>query len=243
MCGRFFCHTPRQELAAAFGAQTKLADMRGATHEPDDDWEPSVNFAPSQKILAVRFNPKTGQRSLDALKWGLVPYFSRDASGAFKRINARAETLDVLPSYRSAFEKRRCLIVANGFFEWQKLGKKRVPYAFARVDRKPFAMAGVWENFRDPANDTWLRTCSIVTCEAAPLVAEVHDRMPVILEPESYGAWLGEQPASSRELKALLRPHAELERFPVSPALNRPAAQAQVDLSLLEAVPEPASEP
>lgn len=225
MCGRYFRHTPRDELAAAFAAQSSVEDVA-----------PGFNIAPSQSVLAVRFNPKSGLRTLDALSWGLVPHFVKDRSGAYKLINARAETVDVLPSYRDAFLRRRCLVLADGFYEWRKLGKKKQPYAIARVDRAPFAMAGLWENFRDPATGDWFRTCTVVTTNANALVAELHDRMPAILPPEAYAAWLGETPCAPAELKRLLTPFAaeQMQAWPVSPALNRPGTRD--DAGLLEPV-------
>lgn len=186
------------------------------------------NIAPSQPVLAVRFNPKTGVRTLDDLQWGLVPFFAKDTKIAWKTINARAETVDTMPSYRQAFQKRRCLIVADGFFEWKALprvgkGARKQPYAIALEDRRPFALAGLWEGWQDPETGEWLRTCSIVTTEASPQMRALHDRMPVILHRDDYGAWLGEEHAPPSELKALLRPWSgQLAIWPVSTQMNSP---------------------
>jgi putative SOS response-associated peptidase YedK len=216
MCGRFFRRSPREELAAAFGAELGSASA-----------EPAYNIAPSQQVLAVRFNPQTGTRTLDDLQWGLIPFFAKDTKIAWKTINARAETVDTMPSYRAAFQKRRCLIVADGFFEWKELGdgkrKRKQPYAIALDHREPFALAGLWEGWKDPATGEWLRTCSIVTTDANAQMQTLHDRMPVILHPEDYGAWLGEESAPPAELKALLRPwDGQLVIWPVSPLMNSP---------------------
>lgn len=211
MCGRYFRNTPREEIAAGFraglGTQLPLA----------------YNVAPGQLVMAVRFNAKTGERTLDDLQWGLIPHFAKDAKIAWKMINARAETIDTAASYRNAFIKRRCLIVADGFFEWKALSsKKKQPYAIALQDRKPFALAGIWEAWKNPETGEWLRTCSIVTTEANDTVSQIHDRMPVILHEEDYPSWLGEIPADSSELKQLLRPYdGPLVMWPVSPRMNK----------------------
>jgi putative SOS response-associated peptidase YedK len=228
MCGRFFRSSPRDELAAAFQAELGFGSA-----------EPGFNIAPGGPIVAVRFNPKKGVRTLDDLHWGLIPFFAKDRKIGWKTINARAETIDSAPLYRKAFERRRCLIVADGFFEWKALGKRRHPYAIALESRKPFALAGVWENWQDPETGEWVRSCSIVTTEANALVGQIHDRMPVILDPTDYARWLGEESAAPAELKGLLRPFSgEFVMWPVSPRLNR-----QDDASgpeLIEPVAEPA---
>jgi putative SOS response-associated peptidase YedK len=210
MCGRYFRHTPREELAAAFRAELGSA------------LEPAYNVAPGQEVLAVRFHPKTGERTLDDLRWGLVPFFAKDAKIGWKTINARAESVDSAASYRNAFLKRRCLIVADGFFEWKTQGKKKQPYAIALPTRKPFALAGLWEAWRDPDSGAWLRTCSIVTTAANATVGQIHDRMPVILDEEDHARWLGEVPADAHDLKGLLRPYSgELVMWPVSARMNK----------------------
>ncbi len=203
----------------------------------------AFNIPPGQAILAVRFNPKTKERTLEPLHWGLVPHFATDRKIAFKCTNARAETVDTLPSFRGAFAKRRCLIPADGFFEWLTRGKKKHPYAITRNDHQPFGIAGVWENWQEPATGEWLRTCAMITTSANALVAKIHDRMPVILEPTEYAQWLGEEALPLHGLKQLLRPiRAELmTMWPVHPQMNTPAFD---DVSLLDPLPEdPLTEP
>ena len=212
MCGRFFRHTPREELAAAFRADPGIAAS-----------EAGYNIAPGQPIVTVRFNPHTGRRTLDDLSWGLVAHFEKDRNVAWKTINARAETLDKARPFRAAFKKRRCLVVVDGFFEWRAFGKAKQPYAVALPSEKPFALAGVWEGWQDPATGEWLRSCSIVTTESNPDLRAIHHRMPAIIEEADYARWLGEEPAGIEELKALLRPYpSPLKVWPVSPHLNRP---------------------
>jgi putative SOS response-associated peptidase YedK len=228
MCGRFFRSSPRDELAAAFQAELGFGSA-----------EPGFNIAPGGPIVAVRFNPKTGVRTLDDLHWGLIPFFAKDRKIGWKTINARAETIDSAPLYRKAFERRRCLIVADGFFEWKALGKRRQPYAIALESRAPFALAGVWESWQDPESGEWVRSCSIVTTEANALVGQIHDRMPVILDPTDYARWLGEESVAPAELKGLLRPFGgELVMWPVSPRLNRQDDAGGPEL--IEPVAEPA---
>lgn len=229
MCGRYFRHRPRDELAVAFRAR----------EESEPPSRPGFNIAPSQSILAVRFNPKAGERVIDSLQWGLVPHFAKDRKIAWKLTNARADTVDTLPSYRAAYARRRCLIPADGFYEWRAVGKAKQPYAFALESQQGFAIAGLWENWRDPSTGQWLRSCTMITTAANELVASVHDRMPVILEPSSYSRWLGEEPASLQDLKALLRPYdaSRMVSWPVTRAINKPGALD--DASLLDPVDVP----
>jgi putative SOS response-associated peptidase YedK len=227
MCGRFFRKSPREELAAAFQAELGFSSA-----------EPGYNIAPGTPIVTVRFNPKTHARTLDDLHWGLIPFFAKDRKIGWKTINARAETIDTAPLYRKAFERRRCLIVADGFFEWKALGKRRYPYAIALENGAPFALAGVWENWQDPETGEWVRSCSIVTTEANSLVGRIHDRMPVILDPADYPRWLGEESAAPAELKELLQPFGgELVMWPVSPRMNR--QEASTGPEVIEPVEEP----
>lgn len=228
VCGRFFRHRPAEELAAAFRAK------------PGEGFEPrpaSYNIPPSSNVLAVRYNPKTQERTLDSIQWGLIPYFASDRRFAYRTSNARADSIDTKPSYRSAFAKRRCLIPADGFYEWWTQGKGKTqtkhPYAFARRDHQPFAIAGVWENWRDRSTGEWVRSCALVTTDANPLVARIHDRMPVILHSADYARWLGEEPSSSTELKKLLKPYPAQEMivWPVDRRLNRPDVD---DVSVLD---------
>ena len=214
MCGRFFRHSPREELAAAFQADPTGLELG-----------PSYNVAPGQSVLIVRHAPSLGRRVLDTAAWGLVPHFAKDTSGAYRCINARAETVDTKPSYRSAFSKRRCLLIADGFFEWRAEGRRKLPYAIALKTRKPFAIAGLWETWRDPTTDQKLQTCALVTTDANELVASIHNRMPVILDPDQCSTWLGEGPTTAPgALKSILRPFPpdEMLMWPVSPQLNTP---------------------
>ena len=214
MCGRFLNKLPPAETARLF-----------ATRNVAPNYPARFNIAPTDPVLAVRRNAKTGERSLDTLRWGLIPNWAKDMSMSARLINARAETLATTPAFREAFQRRRCLIPASGFYEWQKDGKTRTPYAIVPADAPLFAFAGLWENWRDPAagaDAPWLRSCTIVTGEPNELLAPIHQRMPVILPEDAWAQWLGEAPATSGELRALLKPYpAERMRlYPVSPRVN-----------------------
>jgi len=214
MCGRFLNRLPPAETARLF-----------ATKNVAPNYPARFNIAPTDPVLAVRFNAKTGERSLDALRWGLVPYWAKDLSIGARLINARAETLATVPAFRDAFERRRCLIPASGFYEWRKDGRTRTPYAIVPADEPLFAFAGLWENWRDSsagADAPWLRSCTIVTAEPNALLAPIHERMPAILPREAWAQWLGEAQADAAALQALLTPYpAERMRlYPVAPRVN-----------------------
>jgi putative SOS response-associated peptidase YedK len=220
MCGRFFRHSPRDELAAAFRAEVGHSEL-----------DPGYNVAPGQPIITVRFNAKTNERSLEDLRWGLIPFFAKDPKIAWRTINARGETIDSAPLFRRAFEKRRCLIAVDGFFEWKAQGKKKKPYAIALPSKKPFALAGLWEGWQEPETGEWIRTCTIVTTDANEQLRGIHERMPVILNEQDYAAWLGEEPAEPDQLKSLLKPYeGELSIWPVSARVNKPNEAAGPEL-------------
>jgi putative SOS response-associated peptidase YedK len=192
MCGRFTLRTPSHKLIEQFGLETA---------KPSEPWDaivPRYNIAPSQTILAVR--PSPAGRELVTMKWGFVPAWAPDPKGAM--INARSETAAAKPTFRDAFRKRRCLIPADGFYEWKKTGRRKEPYHIRVTDGGLFAFAGLWESWQGQD------TCTILTTTANPLVAPLHDRMPVILDPEDYSRWL-DSAAQTEELQTLLKPYPE----------------------------------
>jgi putative SOS response-associated peptidase YedK len=211
MCGRITLTSPAAAVAELFG----LAAVPGL--------EPRYNIAPSQLLAAVRSDERTASRRLDHLRWGLVPYWAKDPAIGNRMINARADSLASKPAFESAFRKRRCLVVVSGFYEWQRAGKHSQPYLLHRRDNAPFALAGLWEVWRDPAG-TRLETCAVVTTEANALMRPIHDRMPVILRPEEFAAWLDPATVEPSGLARLLRPANEgaLEAVPVSTYVNDP---------------------
>jgi SOS response associated peptidase (SRAP) len=145
MCGRYRRTTAEEELARRYHIPIP----------PQRDLPISWNIAPSQDVLAIRFNPETKQRRLDALRWGLIPYWAKDPKIAYRTINARAESVDTAPSYRQAFKKRRCLVPADTFYEWKKVVGGKAPYSIGMKDDSPFVLAGLWEGWKDPATDEW----------------------------------------------------------------------------------------
>jgi putative SOS response-associated peptidase YedK len=212
MCGRF---TQRSELAILeerFGVIAKGLVVR-----------PRYNLAPSQDALVVTQEP---ERKLALLRWGLIPAWAKDPSIGNKLINARVETAADKPSFRHAFRKRRCLVPSDGFYEWRHAtkGSPKVPLLFRRRDRAPFAMAGLWESWRNPEGQE-LRSFTILTMAANAVVQPVHDRMPVILLPDNEAPWLDPAQQDPQALTDLIRPFPPelMEAFEVSPAVNSPS--------------------
>jgi putative SOS response-associated peptidase YedK len=213
MCGRFTLHHTEDEIIARFA----VAEVAAQT----ELFEPRYNVAPSQYVAAVI---ERDHRQLVGLKWGLIPSWAKDPAIGNRMINARAETLAEKPSYRQALAKRRCLIPADGFYEWKKAQGGSQPYHVRRRDGALFAFAGLWEEWKDEAGRA-LETCTIITVEPNDLMAKIHDRMPAILKPEHEELWLDAKASYSPALTQLLRsyPDGELEAYPVSRAVNSPA--------------------
>ena len=208
MCGRFALSRTPADLATVFG-----------THNALPNFQPNWNLPPSQPAPVVRHNPRTGARSLDVLRWGLIPHFVRDPAHARMLNNARADTVAKLPSFRGAFAARRCIVPADAFYEWKRDGKLKQPFAFARADGALLALGGIWESWTDPASGDVTRSFAIVTTDANGTMAPIHDRMPVVLEPTDWPVWLGEEEGDP---KTLLRPAADtvLRTWPVSTDVN-----------------------
>jgi putative SOS response-associated peptidase YedK len=208
MCGRYASFLPAEALAAIFGATGPLPNF-----------PPCWNVAPTQQRPVLRRHPQTGERRLDLLTWGLVPHFTKDLKAARKPINARAETLATSGMFRGALARRRCLVPADAFYEWRAVADGKQPYAIARRDGRPMALAGLWEGWRAPDGEV-LRTYTIITTAANATMARLHERMPVILEPPDWPAWLAEEEGGDPGL--LLRPAADdvLRLWPVSRAVN-----------------------
>ena len=197
MCGRARLSSNLGEIQVHFSIPPGRATANFAA---------SWNVAPTDSLPIARHDARTAERSLDLMRWGLVPYWAKDIKVGFANINAKAETIDTRPAFRDAFQRRRCLVPLDGFYEWQKLGKERQPYAVALANGGLMAMAGLWENWRSPAGE-WLRSFTIVTTEPNELLAPLHDRMPVILDPKNWPLWLGELAADAARLKGLLVPY------------------------------------
>lgn len=209
MCGRFRLGKGREALKKFFGADNDL------------DWEPRYNLAPTQDIATVRQDAHEPKRVLSLMRWGLIPSWAKDASTAARMINARSESAADMPAFRDALRSRRCLIPADGFYEWQKVGKTKQPYCFALRDDTIFAFAGLWERWKSPEG-TWIKTCSILTTAANDLVRDVHDRMPVILPPDAYDLWLDPGFTRREGILDLLQPlpASAMKKFAVSTRVN-----------------------
>jgi putative SOS response-associated peptidase YedK len=212
MCGRFTLRTPLAEVAQAFDLPADAFNGQRQLR---------FNIAPSQEVAVVRHHA-AGGREAAWLRWGLVPSWADDLAIGNRMINARSETADTKPAFREAFEKRRCLVAADGFYEWKRGTKPKQPYYIRLVDDGPFAFAGLWERWR--RGDEAVESCTILTTDANELVAALHDRMPVILHPDQYDEWLDPRPSDKGRLKSLLVPYpAERMAFhAVSTTVNSP---------------------
>ena len=190
----------------------------------EEDWNPRYNIAPTQPIPIIRQNPKKPVRELFLLRWGLIPSWAKDSSGAARMINARSETADTKPAFRDALQSRRCLIPADGFYEWQKTGKEKQAFCFEVADGELFAFAGIWDRWRGPNGNT-VETCSILTTRPNALTSVVHDRMPVIVDPNSYDIWLDPGMRDVSTASELLKPYdAQLMRcYPIGTRINHVA--------------------
>jgi putative SOS response-associated peptidase YedK len=168
-----------------------LAEWFGVDASELPEFGPSYNVAPQTFQPIVRLGRDTGQREIVLMRWGLIPYWSKDSKIGYSTINAKAETITTAPAFREAIRRRRCLVPADAFYEWQKLdARTKQPFAIALKDGKPYAFAGVWERWRDPKTREPLETFTIITTDANELLQPMHDRMPVIIEPKDYERWL-----------------------------------------------------
>jgi len=221
MCGRFVSARKRLELLEEFAAERDLVA---------EDRDPDYNVAPTKRIYAVLSHKDDNVRELRLLRWGLVPFWAKDTSGGARMINARAETVAVKPSFRSAFAKRRCLIPADGYYEWQTVGKAKQPYYIYRTNGGILAFAGIYELWRDksvPDDDerSWYWSASIITTDATDDIGRIHDRTPMVIAPESWADWLDPANNEKELLLATMLPATSsgaggLTSHPVSTAVN-----------------------
>jgi putative SOS response-associated peptidase YedK len=215
MCGRFAQPRSAEELARIFHAHP-VADLAGDR----------FNVAPTDEVAAVVEHH--GERVVDAFRWGLVPFYAKSAKDGARLINARAETVESSPAFRTSYARHRCIVPADAFYEWRRerdpaTGRtiRSEPFAVRRTDGELLALAGLWSSWRDPATAARLYTCTILTTDPNELVARIHDRMPVLLDPADWDAWLAEA-TPPEQLRALLRPApaGPLDAYAVSPAVN-----------------------
>ena len=177
MCGRFAFYSPSEAMAALFGTSGALPV------------EARYNIAPTQYIAAIR-NGEDGTRELAMLRWGLIPFWAKDPSIGNRMINARAETVAEKPSYRAAYRRRRCLVLADGFYEWHREGSVKTPYYISAADGEPFAFAALWENWSSKETDESIQSTTLITTSANDFMASLHHRMPVVLRPDTADRWL-----------------------------------------------------
>jgi putative SOS response-associated peptidase YedK len=232
MCGRFVSARKRLELLEEFGVERDRVDT-----SPDPEPGPDYNVAPTKRVFAVLERPARDEepqaRELRVVRWGLVPFWAKEASGGGKLINARAETVAVKPSFRRAFAKRRCILPADGYYEWQAIlqeGSKprKQPFYIYRTDGGALAFAGIYELWRDeavPADDerAWLWTAAIMTTQATDDVGQIHDRMPMVISRDHWADWLDPGNSEPGQLQAAMLPAMAgggLTSHPVSSAVN-----------------------
>ncbi|MBM7692714.1 putative SOS response-associated peptidase YedK [Peribacillus deserti] len=217
MCGRFTLTQGLQQL------QTKFE------FEFTEELIPRYNIAPSQQILTVASDGY--KRAGRFMKWGLVPYWAKDIKIGYKMINARAEGIDTKASFKTPFRRKRCLILADGFYEWKKTEGGKQPYRFIMKDKDVFAFAGLWDTWTKDGSQ--LHSCTIITTDSNTVTEDVHDRMPVILPSEVYNDWLNPDLQDTDYLKSLLVPYAaeKMDKYPVSSLVNSPKNNS-VDLLL-----------
>lgn len=210
MCGRFTLTTEFDRLAEHFS-------FRAA----NVSYSPRYNIAPSQSVLTIIDNE--GEHRAGLLRWGLIPSWAKDATIGNRMINARAETVAEKPSFRRALQKRRCLVLADGFYEWRKEGRTKTPMFITLKLREPFAFAGLWETWKPPTGDP-VHSCTIITTSPNSLMATIHDRMPVILPRTAESLWLDRTVTDPQTLLPLLKPYASelMEAYAVSPLVNSP---------------------
>jgi putative SOS response-associated peptidase YedK len=217
MCGRFMRSSSAETIASVFGVTT-------------NELSPRFNIAPTQSVAAILQSPSSPPQ-LQSLQWGLIPSWAKDPAIGAKLINARAETVNEKPSFRSPFRHRRCLILADGFYEWQHVegSRKKQPYFMSLQDDRPFAFAGLYDRWQSPDGEI-LETCTIITTTANQLLEPIHERMPVILDPKDYTMWLDPNFGNTKNqsewvaLQTLLDPYpsAAMKAYPVSSLVNSP---------------------
>ena len=205
MCGRFAFYSPSEATAALFGVDTAIAV------------EPRYNIAPGQNIAAIRKAGNSGQRELAMLRWGLVPSWAKDPAIGNRMINARAETVAEKPSFRAAYRQRRCLVLADGFYEWQRDGEVKTPYFISLQSGAPFAFAGLWESWHAKESGETIQSAALITTAANDFMARVHHRMPVVLQPDTADRWLA---GDGEVLQDVAADSPPLQAWPVARRVN-----------------------
>jgi putative SOS response-associated peptidase YedK len=229
MCGRYRLSRRKQ-----------LVEEHFESGPWEEDWSPRFNIAPTQPIPVIRQNPKEPVRELASMRWGLIPAWAKHSSVAAQMINARSETAATKPAFRDALKSRRCLIPADGFYEWVRTAKVKQPYCFEVNDGELFAFAGLWDRWKDPTGQ-WIKSCSILTTTPNAVTSAVHDRMPVILDPDDYDQWLDPGMTNVAVASELLKPYVaqQMRCYPISTRINHvanddEACSAPVELAQIQ---------
>lgn len=221
MCGRFTLKQPAEAIAAVLASASSSKQTFDVEKLPE--LSAQYNIAPTQMVATVLSNAESDKREFHFLRWGLIPSWAKDMSMGAKLINARAETVAEKPAFRSAFKHRRCLVLADGFYEWQRIDGKKQPFYFGLQDGQPFCFAGLWEQWESPEKEKVV-SCTILTTVANEVLKPIHDRMPVVLDKKYYDLWLDPQVQKPESLKELLHPYpaSAMTAYPVSTLVNNP---------------------
>lgn len=235
MCGRYYRRSDKQQIAEAFriGLPTTFEIL------------PSFNVCPQTFQPIVRLDEETGERELALARWGLVPFWAKDPKVAYNTINAKAETLSTNPAFRESFRRRRCLLPLDGFYEWEPLGAKtRQPYAVALASDRLFAVAGLWDRWKDKATGQWLDTFTVITTDPNELMEPFHNRMPVILDPGDYTRWI-DPGDPARPPVDLLRPYPpeDMKAWKIHPAVGNTRNDHAGLIAPFEGNVEPSNQP
>lgn len=231
MCGRYRLTRSQKQLEENFDSYGEVEVL------------PRYNIAPSQPVITIRQDAHQPLRKLSTMRWGLIPSWANDPSIGYKTVNARAETVATTASFREPLRSQRCLIPADGFYEWQKSGKTKQPYCFEMNDGALFAFAGLWDRWRSPLGEV-IESCTILTTTPNSLLSDIHDRMPVILSPDKYDLWLDPAFRDMASVLKMLRPFEapRMRRYPVSMKVNQVlnddadcAKQVELDASPVQA--------
>jgi putative SOS response-associated peptidase YedK len=212
VCNRYRLTHSKQYLSERFEAESSDEELED---------RPRYNIAPTQQVLIVRKEHGEKVRQLTTMRWGLIPSWAKDASIGTRTLNARSETVTTTPAFRESIRRKRCLIPADGFYEWQKMGSVKQPYCFEVGEGDVFALAGLWDEWTSPDGEI-IESCTILTTEPNTLVSDLHNRMPVIVPPEKYEVWLDPDVTDFVEIRDILQPYEPtlMRRYPVSTKLN-----------------------
>jgi len=226
MCGRYRLSRRKQIIYEHFESVSG-----------EEDWTPRYNIAPTQHVPVIRQNPTEPRRELSLMRWGLIPSWAKDSSISSQMINARSETAATKPAFRDPLASRRCLVPADGFYEWVRTGKAKQPYCFEVNGGELFAFAGLWDRWKDPSGQ-WVKSCSILTTTPNAVTSSVHDRMPVILDRADYDLWLDPGMTNVEAASDLLKPYdaRTMRSYPVSTRINHvanddPECSARVEIT------------